>query len=136
MTAIENLFLKHLSLCTADFEAWLQLLHDDILLEFPYAESAGNPASIRGKFAVAEGVGAFFEQVPFLAFVNPEVYSSSDPEQGFATYEVDTIVPATGRRYRQKYIAQFRSKDGLLSFISEYYDPLRLINAFQPSVLM
>jgi ketosteroid isomerase-like protein len=136
MTDIETLFLSHLSLCTTDFDAWLALLHDDILLEFPYAGSVGNPDSIRGKAAVAEGVKGFLEQVPALEFGNPTVFLSTDPQQGFATYEVDTIVPATGRRYAQKYIARFRTQDGLLSFISEYYDPLPLMKAFQKTPML
>lgn len=131
MTDLEALFLNHLRLCTSDFSAWLQLIHDEIVLEFPYADSAGNPTSVRGKTAVSEAVGFFFRQVPELTFTNPVVFLSSDPHMGFATYQADTIVPATGRRYEQHYIARFREKDGRLAFISEYYDPMRLAAAFQ-----
>ncbi|WP_161989032.1 nuclear transport factor 2 family protein [Sphingomonas glacialis] len=136
MLATETLFRNHLALSTTDFDAWLELIHDDILLEFPYAKSAGNPTSMQGKAVVSEGVRAFFKQVPDLRFTNPTIYGSADPQQGFATYEVDTIVPATGRRYAQKYIAHFRITEGLLSYIAEYYDPVQLVNAFQLPVLM
>jgi ketosteroid isomerase-like protein len=129
---IKSVVLNHLERSTQDFSSWLDLLHDDIVIEFPYGESAGNPPRLKGKAVIAETITAFFNRVPEIRFNNPTVYLCVDPDEAFATYEVEVKVPDNGRIYKQKYIGHFRQSEGKLVYLSEYYDPTKTISAFGP----
>jgi ketosteroid isomerase-like protein len=126
---ITRIVLDHLALATQDFPRWLDLLDEDIVIEFPYGESAGNAPRLAGKAAIAEAINAFFVRVPGIRFNNPVVYPSADPDEAFATYDVKVPVPENGRVYRQQYIGHFRQRAGKLVYLSEYFDPTRTIEA-------
>lgn len=132
MSDIKSIVLNHLELSTQDFPRWLDLLHDDIIIEFPYGEAAGNPPRLEGKASIVETITAFFVRVPEIRFTNPIVYLCVDPNECFATYEAKVKVPENGRIYQQKYIGHFRQREGKLIYLSEYFDPTKTIAAFGP----
>ena len=127
---IKTLVLNHLELATQDFPRWLDLLDDKMVIEFPYGESAGNPPRLQGKAEITKTITAFFDRVPGIRFNNPVIYPSADPNEAFATYEVQINVPENGRIYQQKYIGHFRQRGGKLIYLSEYFDPTKTIEAF------
>ncbi len=130
MNDIRNLIATHLELATQDFPRWLALLDEHIVLHFPYAESVGAPARLEGKAAVSEAVRSFLARVPGFRFNHLVIHPGADPDEAFATYDAEITVPENGRLYRQKYIAHFRQRAGKLVFISEYYDPTKMLEAF------
>ncbi|GAB2590880.1 hypothetical protein GCM10027190_44380 [Spirosoma areae] len=132
MSDIESVVLNHLEFSTQDFPRWLDLLHDNIVIEFPYGEAAGNPPRLEGKAIIAETIKAFFVRVPGIRFTNPVVYRCVDPCEAFATYETKVNVPENGRIYQQNYIGHFRQHEGKLIFLSEYFDPTKTMAAFGP----
>lgn len=131
-SVITSIVLSHLELSTQDFPRWLDLLHDDIVIEFPYGESAGNPPRLEGKAKIAETITAFFIRVPGIRFNNPVVYLCVNPDEAFATYEAEVLIPENGRIYKQHYIGHFRQYEGKLIYLSEYFDPTKTIAAFGP----
>ena len=129
MSTIKNLVLEHLELSTQDFPRWLDLLDDNIVIDFPYAESAGLNPRLEGKAAVAEAIAVFLARVPGIRFNHPKIHPGADPDEAFATYEVDVAVPENGRTYHQKYIGHFRQAKGKLISITEYFDPTKTVEA-------
>ncbi len=127
---IVRIVRDHLELSTQDLPRWLGLLDDAIVIEFPYGESAGNAPRLEGKAAIAEAINAFLLRVPGFRFNHPVVYPGADPDEAFATYDAEVLVPENGRVYQQKYIGHFRQRAGKLTYIAEYYDPTKLIEAF------
>lgn len=124
------LVLQYLEIATKDINQWLELLHDDIIIEFPYAESLGAPSKIQGKDVIKASIGDFLSQVPGLEFLNPKVFQTTDPNILFATYNAEVKVAATGKIYKQKYISHFTLADGKITYMAEYYDPAKLKEAF------
>lgn len=127
---ISKLILNHLEYATQDFQKWLDLLDDQIIIEFPFGEAAGNPSSMEGKELIEKSIKEFLDSVPGIRFKNPVIYLGADPDEAFAKYEVEVDVPATGKVYKQKYIAHFRQQKGKLIYLSEYFDPTKVLEAF------
>ena len=84
------------------------------------------------KAITVENITAFFVRVPGIRFNNPVVYLCVDPDEAFATYEAEVMVPENGRIYQQRYIGHFRQSEGKLIYLSEYFDPTKTIAAFGP----
>jgi ketosteroid isomerase-like protein len=129
MSTIKNLVLEHLELATQDFSRWLDLLDDNIVINFPYGESAGLSSRLEGKPAVAEAIQMFLARVPSIRFNHPVIHLAVDSDEAFATYEVDVAVPENGRSYHQKYISHIRQRNGKIITITEYYDPTKYLEA-------
>lgn len=129
MSNIKNLVLQHLELSTQDMPRWLELLDDNIVMEFPYAASAGLSPRLEGKAAVAEAIKMFLARVPGLRFNHPIIRLAQDSDEAFATYDVNTAVPENGRTYRQQYISHIRQRNGKITAITEYYDPTKYVEA-------
>lgn len=127
---IRELILNHLEYATQDFPKWLDLLHDQIVIEFPFGEAAGNPPALEGKKLIEKHVKGFLDQVPGFRFKNPTIYLGADPDEAFAKYEAEVEVTATGKVYKQKFISHFRQQQGKLIYLSEYFDPTKAIEAF------
>ena len=130
-SGIVSLVLQYLDFATQNPEKWLNLLHNNIVLEFPYAESAGLPRFLAGKEMIQKSTADFLGMVPGIRFNNPEVFPGLNPHQAFATYGVKVLVPATNKTYEQQYIAVFTEQDGQIVHMTEYYDPTKLNAAFQ-----
>ncbi len=131
MADFEALIRNYLTLGTTDIEGFLALMDDEIVVEFPYGESAGFPSKLEGRDAIRAGLGGFLASVPSIRFLDIVIHTTSDPDIAFATYRADAPVPATGKRYRQQYVAQFwRRNDKLIRF-REWFDPVPLVEAFQ-----
>ncbi|QTE38552.1 nuclear transport factor 2 family protein [Mucilaginibacter gossypii] len=130
---ISSLVLKFLDTATRDPAEWLNLLHDDAVLVFPYAESAGLPVVVAGKDVIKKATASFLQMVPGIRFNNPVVYPTLDPHKAFATYEACVTVAATGGEYEQNYITMFTEQAGKIIEMYEYYDPVKLNAAFSES---
>ncbi|MFC3562839.1 nuclear transport factor 2 family protein [Pedobacter jamesrossensis] len=128
---ISPLVIRYLETATTDIDQWIDLLHDDIVIEFPYGESAGLLPQLSGKETIKKSTEMFLESVPGIRFNNAVVSPSLNPDEAFATYEVDVKVPSTGRNYKQRYIAAFTRKDGKIIKMVEYYDPTNFNAAFR-----
>ncbi len=131
MSELEKLFRDYLALGTTDMDAFLALMHDDIVIEFPYGASAGLSPKLQGREEIRKGLGGFLASVPSIRFLDIVVHATSDPDEAFAVYRAEAVVPATGKTYRQNYIAQLRRRDGKVAHFREWFDPVRLITAFE-----
>jgi uncharacterized protein len=129
MAQLNSLIQDYLGTVTVDFDAWLNLLHDDVVFEMPYGPSAGIYGRLVGKSEIAKAIKPFLASVPALEFKNVEIHLTQNPDEAYATFEADAPVPATGKQYTQSYISLFRRRDDKVVFMREYFDPTQL-NAF------
>lgn len=131
MSELEKLVRNYLAFATTDMEAFLGLMHDEIVMEFPYGASAGLKPRLAGRDEIRQGLSAFLASVPSLRFLDVAVHQTADPDEAFAIYRADATALSTGKPYRQDYVAQFRRRAGKVVYFREWFDPVRLLAAFQ-----
>lgn len=70
-------------------------------------------------------------KVPDFKFHNVR-FLIDTPDQVFAEYSVEALVPATGRIYRQMYAGRLVAKDGKIQLLRESMDTVAAAKAFAP----
>jgi uncharacterized protein len=101
---------------------------DDVVVELPYAPKH-HTGRLEGKAAVLRfltNVGVYFSD---LQIGEPRIYETGDPNQIIAEYPGSSISKETGLPYRQNYVAFVTAKDGKISHIREYYNPINVLVA-------
>lgn len=105
------------------------LFAEDGLLELPYLQSLGIPHRVEGPAAIEGFIGSLLSKVPDFKFRNVR-FLIDTPDQAFAEYSVEALVPATGRIYRQMYAGRLVAKDGKIQLLRESMDTLAAAKAF------
>ena len=107
---------------------WSDLLHEDILVEFPYGPSIGVKETIAGKDLVITYLTALHQKMGHFGWQELEIVETKDPNLFFAEYW--TILPTYGGgKYKQVYINKLRVKDSKIIGMREFWDPKRIIDA-------
>lgn len=107
------------------------LFAEDGVLELPYLESLGITSSVQGHVAIESFIGSLLAKVPDFKFRNVR-FLIDTPDQAFAEYSVEALVPATGRVYRQMYAGRLVAKDGKIQLLRESLDTVAAAKAFAP----
>jgi ketosteroid isomerase-like protein len=111
-------------------DAWLDLCHDDIAMEFPFAPSPA-PRQINGKKSLRthlESRAARRLSAPKVE--NVDVHECSDP----ATVIAEMTIRSEGGPDRTA-IAVVHVRDGLMSLYRDYYNPMDLTSSTKESAL-
>jgi uncharacterized protein len=127
---VEEILDAHLALLATDTEAWIDLLDEDVIVDFPYAPSLGRPGRLEGKAATYNHVKTALTQMQNLTFTNVRKYPTTDPNVLWAELHGSALIPATGRHYEQDYVVRIQIRDGKIVYYSEYWNPMALMNAF------
>jgi len=123
-----NLALAHTWMTTLGEPAWWDLIHDDIVLEFPYAPSLGEKERYVGKEAVIAYIKAMFARLTVFKFDDLNIIGTTDPTLFVSEYRAD-VTTTHGEPYKQVYINKLRFKDGKTIFMREFWDPKVTIDA-------
>jgi uncharacterized protein len=118
-----------------DFDALRELTDENIVCELPYAPD-GFPDRLNGRDNLLEfqrGVTGFLE-TPNLADLRLET-CHSDPGQIVADYRSDTVVKPMNTPYRNRYVGRFTVRNGKITYLAEFFDPIRLVVAMGGSVI-
>ena len=116
------------ALSHADFDAWSLLVAPDVVMVFPYSPP-GFPKKISGRapcVAFQRKVADSFASFRWIAL---DLHACDDAELVFGTASSE-ILFNTGLRYSNEYCLIFRIRGGEVSEFYEYFDPLRLMAAF------
>lgn len=113
-----------------DPRAAAALFADDGVLELPYLKSLGIDARAQGPEAIEGFIASLLAKVPDFAFKNV-YFLIETPEQVFAEYEVEALVPSTGKVYRQMYAGRLVARDGKIALLREALDTVRAADAFE-----
>ena len=108
---------------------WYELLHDDIVLEFPYAKTLGMPERVAGKAVAVEYLSGVMKHIPGLAFRNVRIEAMADPDSVLVQYDGGCTLPS-GAVYDQRYITVQKFKDGRMILFREYWNPVAVTAAF------
>jgi ketosteroid isomerase-like protein len=63
------------------------------------------------------------------------VYAFADPEAAVAEFKAEGLIKPTGRIYRQDYVLFLRAVGGKISFLREYFDPVRAAKALDAKIV-
>jgi ketosteroid isomerase-like protein len=108
------------------------LFAEDGALELPYLDSLGITSRVQGRAAIESFIGSLLSKVPDFKFRNVR-FLIDTPDQAFAEYSVEAVVPATGRIYRQMYAGRLVAHDGKIQLLRESLDTVAAAKAFAPS---
>jgi len=108
------------------------LFAENGVLELPYLESLGIASRVQGKHAIESFLESLLAKVPDFRFRNVR-FLIDTPDQAFAEYSVEAVVPATGRIYRQLYAGRLVTKGGEIQLLRESLDTVAAARAFAPA---
>ncbi|WP_322046491.1 nuclear transport factor 2 family protein [Paraburkholderia sp. J67] len=109
-----------------------ELFADDGVLELPYLKSLGIDGRAQGPEQIEGFIASLLAKVPDFEFRNTR-FLIETPEQAFGEYEVEALVPSTGKIYRQMYAGRLVARDGKIALLRESLDTVAAANAFAPS---
>ena len=135
MTIASDLLQQHIQTLVTDNARWQTLIADDILWELPYAPAIGHPARLAGREAAVGHATWFRGAVENFRFSDFKVYAFADPEGAVAEVKAEGLIKSTGRIYRQDYVIFLRAASGKITFLREYFDPVRAAKALDAPIL-
>jgi ketosteroid isomerase-like protein len=135
MTIASNLLHQHIQTFVEDNAQWQTLIADDLLWELPYAPSLGHPARLTGRQEVVNHVTWFLGAVENFRFFDVNVYPFADSEAAVAEFRAEGLIKSTGRIYVQNYVLFLRAAGGKITFLREYFDPVRAAKALDAPIL-
>jgi hypothetical protein len=135
VTIASELVRRHIQTLVDDNAQWQTLIADNILWELAYAPSLGHPAKLSGREEAIRHATWFVGAVEKFRFFNLEVYALADPQIAVAEVKGEGLIKSTGRMYRQDYVVFLRAADGKITFLREYFDPVRAARALDTPIL-
>ena len=129
MITATELLKKHIETLVSDNSQWRTLIADEILWELAYAPSLGHPKELSGKEQVLTHASWFAGAVENFRFSDLKVYELADSDGAIAEVKGEGLIKSTGRIYNQMYVIFLRAKNGKITFLREYFDPVRAAKA-------
>ncbi|MGF6768373.1 ketosteroid isomerase-like protein [Paraburkholderia sp. GAS199] len=114
-----------------DPHAAAALFAEDGILELPYLSSLGPTTGAQGPEAIERFIAGLLNKVPDFAFRNVRILIDL-PEQAFGEYEVEALVPSTGKVYKQMYAGRLVAENGKIKLLRESLDTVAAQKAFSP----
>jgi ketosteroid isomerase-like protein len=127
---------RHFETFVDDHEQWKTLIADDIVWELPFAPSLGHPDKLVGRDQVLNHVGWFVGAVEDFRFFDLRVQASAESNSAAAQVKAEGVIRHTGKTYTQEYVLFVSVTDGKLSYIREYFDPVKAAYALETPVVM
>lgn len=100
------------------------LFAPDGVLELPWVK-----AHAQGPAAVEKLIAGVLAKVPDFGFKNLRFWIET-PEKVFAEYQVEALIPDTGKTYRQTYAGLLVAKNGKIALLREALDTAEAARAF------
>jgi hypothetical protein len=112
----------------ADADEMLANYTDDMVLELPYADP---PAVLEGRETARAYLRGAFEIFKFRLDITA-VHECRDPDQLVVEYASEGTVTTTGKPYANDYIGVYWFRDGAISRVREFYNPLPSVESLTP----
>ena len=100
------------------------LFADDGVIELPWVN-----ARAQGPAAIEKFIAGLLAKVPDFRFQNIRIWIQT-PDQAFGEYDVEALVPSTGKTYRQSYAGRLVAENGKIKLLRESLDTLAASQAF------
>jgi hypothetical protein len=101
--------------------AYEQLVTEDAVFEYPYAE-AQSSRRIEGRAAVAEALRKLPGKATDWKFGNFKLFQTPHADTFFVEYTATAYVPASKQSYEQRYLARVTVKQGRIANYFEVWD--------------
>src|SRR5256885_2024933 len=134
MTTASDLLQQHIQTLVDDNARWQTLIADDIVWELAYAPSIGHPAQLSGRKEAVRHATWFVSAVENFRFFDVKIYALTD-EGAVAEVKGEGLIKSTGRMYRQDYVIFLRAAKDKITFLREYFDPVRAARALDTPIL-
>lgn len=115
---------------STDIHAWLDLIAEDAVVEFPYSRGLGTTPRLEGKPAIAAYFTSAIQAFRDLTFRDVRLHPGRDPSVAIAEAHGTAIIAPTGKRYEQDYVMVVRARGGRIVEYREYWNPLPALEAF------
>jgi ketosteroid isomerase-like protein len=129
VTNARDLLQRHIETLVDNPAEWQTLLSDNVVWELAYAPSLGHPARLSGKDAVIGHAAWFVGAVEGFRFFDVRIHPFQDGDGAVAEVKGEGRIKSTGRVYSQEYVVFLRAVNGKISFLREYFDPVRAAKA-------
>ena len=110
------------SFTTGNLKGLVDLIAEDAVMEFPFAPP-GRPRHVEGK----DNIIAYNREVMSISkatsYTDLEIYQTTDPDCIIVEMTAHGFVIATGNTFERRYIDVFRTKNGRIQFIRDYWNP-------------
>src|SRR5450432_3863790 len=100
------------------------LFADDGVVELPWIN-----ARAQGPVEIEKFIKELLAKVPDFRFQNIRIWIKT-PDQAFGEYDVEALVPSTGKTYRQTYAGRLVAENGKIKLLREALDTMAAIRAF------
>ncbi|THF68542.1 nuclear transport factor 2 family protein [Deinococcus sp. Arct2-2] len=120
--------LKH-----GDVQPWIEMFHDDGVMEFPYAPF-GMPTRVEGKAAIAEYIRPYPERIAIRRIIPQATYHSGDVM--VVEFAAESTALLTGLQVEMQYIAVITLESGKVKVYRDYWNPLVVIQAMGGSAAL
>jgi ketosteroid isomerase-like protein len=100
------------------------LFADDGVIELPWVD-----ARAQGPVAIEKFLTGLLAKVPDFRFKNIRIWIQT-PDQAFGEYDVEALVPSTGKTYRQSYAGRLVAENGKIKLLRESLDTVEAARAF------
>jgi ketosteroid isomerase-like protein len=100
------------------------LFAEDGVIELPKAN-----ARAQGPAAIEQFLVGLLKKVPDFRFKNIHIFIET-PDQAFGEYDVEAVVPSTGKLYKQTYAGRLVAENGKIKLLREAMDTLAASRAF------
>jgi len=135
MSIASDLLRQHFETLVDDNPRWQTLIADELVWELPYASSIGHPHRLSGREAVVRHVTWFLGAVEKFRFSDVRVQALADGDAAIAEVKAEGLIKSTGRVYRQEYVVFLRAGAGKITFLREYFDPVRAARALDTPIV-
>ena len=110
------------------------LFHENGRVLLPYAP-LGIPQEVAGRPAIKDYYEALPQMITALNFSDYRVQALETTGEYVAEYTSDASLRATGASYSNTYITKVTVLDGLIAELTEFFDPIRLVEAMGGAVV-
>lgn len=110
----------------AERDDWVSMWADDAVWECPLMPQ---PLRLEGRDQIATFMLWMMDASPDYQVIGKIVFPSANPDEVFVEARGDGPV-AGGGRYTQHYLVHVRTRNGQLSHVREFLNPVAVFNAF------
>lgn len=111
-----------------DADGFLEMMHPDAEMEFPYAPP-GTPRTLHGHAALTAHVRRLSSIIAIDGFSPARVHPTSDDTTTILQFTCTGRGLKTGHSYDQTYISVITTRDGRITHYVDYWNPLIALRA-------
>jgi len=109
-----------------DFDSYVDLMHDEIVFEFPFAPP-DRPKRVEGKAELRDYLGRYPGRIEFVKLLEMTVHETTNPEVIVLEMRAEGRIKATGAPYEMGYIAVVTVRDERILHYRDYWNPLMAV---------